>query len=455
MGYATINPFNERTLKTFAEHDDAHVEETIGRAHSLYSLDWSRRPIEHRKAIVKKAAAILRERRGKLAELVTLEMGKLIAEARAEVDLSADILDYYADNAAQFLAAQPLKNADGEAWVESAPMGVLFCIEPWNFPYYQLARVAGPNLMAGNTLIVKHAPNVPQCALAFAELFIDAGAPAGAYSNLFVSNEQAARIIADPRIIGVALTGSMRAGAAVASEAGHVMKKSTMELGGSDAFIVLEDANLDDAVRLGVWAKMNNTGECCVAAKRFILHEAIADAFMSRFKAELERLVPGDPMDEATTLGPLCTENALALVLQQIETAIKGGAKVLLGGKRIERPGYYLEPTIITDITPENPAFYEEFFAPVALMFRVPDDAAAIALANDSPFGLGGTIMTTDIERGKRIAREIQSGMVFINAPTWTAPDLPFGGIKNSGYGRELSELGIGEFLNKKLIRVA
>lgn len=257
------------------------------------------------------------------------------------------------------------------------------------------------------------------------------------------------------RIIGVALTGSMRAGAAVASETGHAMKKSTMELGGSDAFIVLEDANLDDAVRLGVWAKMNNTGECCVAAKRFILHEAIADAFMSRFKAELEKLVPGDPMDEATTLGPLCTENALALVLQQIETAIKGGAKVLLGGKRIERPGYYLEPTIITDITPENPAFYEEFFAPVALMFRVPDDAAAIALANDSPFGLGGTIMTTDIERGKRIAREIQSGMVFINAPTWTAPDLPFGGIKNSGYGRELSELGIGEFLNKKLIRVA
>ncbi len=373
MGYATINPFNERTLKTFSEHDDAHVEETIGRAHSVYSLDWSRRPIEHRKAIVKKAAAILRERRGKLAELVTLEMGKLIAEARAEVDLSADILDYYADNAAQFLAAQPLKNADGEAWVESAPMGVLFCIEPWNFPYYQLARVAGPNLMAGNTLIVKHAPNVPQCALAFAELFIDAGAPAGAYSNLFVSNEQAARIIADPRIIGVALTGSMRAGAAVASEAGHVMKKSTMELGGSDAFIVLEDANLDDAVRLGVWAKMNNTGECCVAAKRFILHEAIADAFMSRFKAELEKLVPGDPMDEATTLGPLCTENALVRwFFSRSRPRSKAERKVLLGGKRIERPGYYHSNRQSSPTSrPKIRLSTKNSLRPVALMFRV------------------------------------------------------------------------------------
>ncbi len=455
MGYATINPFNGQKLRDFDEQTGAQIQLVIDQAHQTYARDWSKRTLENRKAIIKKAAAILRERREAMAKLVTLEMGKLIAEAQAEVDLSADILDYYADNAAQFLADQPLKIETGEAWVQSAPMGVLFCIEPWNFPYYQLARVAGPNLMAGNTLIVKHAPNVPQCALAFAELFTAAGAPDGTYSNVFVSNEQAARIISDPSIIGVALTGSMRAGTAVASEAGFAMKKSTMELGGSDAFIVLDDADIDEAIKQGVWAKMNNTGQCCVAAKRFILHEKIADNFIQRFKAELEKLVPGDPMDPSTTLGPLCTDRALSGVLDQIDTAVAGGAKILLGGKQIDRPGYFLAPTIITDIAPENPVFYEEFFAPVALMFRVRDVESAIALANDSPFGLGGTIMTTDIERAKRMAQRIESGMVFINQPTWTAPDLPFGGIKQSGYGRELAEAGMGEFLNRKLIRIA
>jgi succinate-semialdehyde dehydrogenase/glutarate-semialdehyde dehydrogenase len=309
--------------------------------------------------------------------------------------------------------------------------------------------------MAGNTLIVKHAPNVPQCALAFTELLLEAGAPHGVYANLFISNEQAARVIADPRIIGVALTGSNRAGLAVASEAGLAMKKSTMELGGSDAFIVLDDANLDHAIKWAAWAKMNNTGQCCVAAKRFILDEKIADTFIERFKAELEKLAPGDPMEETTTLGPLCTARALSVVLEQIDMAKKGGAKIILGGRRMERPGFYLEPTIVINVTPDNPAFHEEFFAPVALMFRVPDEASAIALANDSPFGLGGTVMTGDVERGKRVARQIESGMVFINQPTWTAPDLPFGGIKKSGYGRELAELGMGEFVNKKLTRTA
>jgi succinate-semialdehyde dehydrogenase/glutarate-semialdehyde dehydrogenase len=309
--------------------------------------------------------------------------------------------------------------------------------------------------MAGNTLIVKHAPNVPQCALAFERLILDAGAPVGAYTNVFLSNEQAATAIADKRIKGVALTGSERAGAAVASEAGQALKKSTMELGGSDAFIVLDDADMDTAVKWGVWGRMNNTGECCVAAKRFILHEKIADTFLDRFKKELEKLVPGDPMDQKTTLGPLCTSGALDLVQKQIKTAVDGGAQVLLGGKRLDRPGFFLEPTILTNVTPENPAFHQEFFAPVALIFRVRNEEEAIKLANDSPYGLGGSVITRDIERGKRIAREIETGMVFINQSTWTAPDLPFGGVKNSGYGRELSDLGIGEFVNKKLIRVA
>jgi len=296
---------------------------------------------------------------------------------------------------------------------------------------------------------------VPQCALAFEKLFLDAGAPRGAYTNVFLSNEQAATAVADPRIKGVALTGSERAGSAVASEAGQALKKSTMELGGSDAFIVLDDADMDTAIKWGVWGRMNNTGQCCVAAKRFVLDEKIADPFLKRFQNEFQKLVPGDPFDSKTTLGPLCTAAALELVLQQIKDAVDHGAKVLVGGKRLERPGYFLAPTILTNIRPDNPAYRQEFFAPVALVFSVNGEREAVRLANDSPYGLGGTVITRDTERGKRVARQIDTGMVWINEATWTAPELPFGGVKNSGYGRELAQLGIGEFVNKKLIRVA
>jgi succinate-semialdehyde dehydrogenase / glutarate-semialdehyde dehydrogenase len=455
MSYQTINPSNEEKVKVFPEHTDEQLEELIARAQSTYENDWSQRTLAERKTVLKNSASIMRERRSDFARLVTLEMGKLLREAGEEVDLSADILDYYADNAERFLAPKQLKVAEGEAILESAPLGVIFCVEPWNFPYYQLARVVGPNLMLGNTLVVKHAPNVPQSALAFEKLLLDAGAPAGAYTNVFLSNEQAAVVIADKRIKGVALTGSERAGSAVAAEAGKALKKSTMELGGSDAFIVLDDADMDIAIKWGVWGKMNNTGECCIAAKRFILDETIADRFIDRFRQELTKLVPGNPADDKTTLGPLCTRGALELVQRQIEAAVDGGATILLGGKRIDRPGYFLEPTILTNIDARNPAYYQEFFAPVALIFRVKNEDEAIKLANDSPYGLGGTVITKDVERGKRIARQIDTGMVFINQATWTAPDLPFGGVKNSGFGRELSELGIGEFVNKKLIRTA
>jgi succinate-semialdehyde dehydrogenase / glutarate-semialdehyde dehydrogenase len=455
MTYCTINPANGRLLREFAEQDDTQVGEILARASTAFRDDWSRRPLRKRRIVLKTAASMLRQQREHFARLVTLEMGKRLGEARSEVDLSADILDYYADHAASFLAAETLVVDEGDGWVENTPLGVIFCIEPWNFPYYQLARVVGPNLMVGNTLVVKHAPNVPQCALAFERVLLDAGASPGVYSNLFVSNEQAAMIIADSRVMGVALTGSERAGSAVAAEAGMAMKKSTLELGGSDAFIVLDDADLDLAIRWAVWAKMNNTGQCCVAAKRFILDDKIADAFIARFKGELEKLIPGDPMDEHTTLAPLSSERALHTALEQIELATKNGANILLGGKRIDRPGYYLEPTILMDIGPRNPAFYQEFFAPVAMIFRVQNERSAIQLANDSPFGLGATVITSDLERGRQVARQIDTGMVFINRATWTAPDLPFGGIKNSGYGRELAELGIGEFVNKKLIRAA
>ena len=455
MDYQTINPNSEELIKSFPEHTDEQLQDIIAAADAEYATHWSLTTLAERAAIVRKAASIMREKRDDFAAPVTLEMGKLFREAQGEVDLSADILEYYADNAERFLAPERLKVEEGEAYVESAPLGVIFCVEPWNFPYYQLARVAGPNLMLGNTLIVKHASNVPQCALAFERLFLDAGAPIGVYTNVFLSNERSAVAIADKRIKGVALTGSERAGSAVAAEAGKALKKSTMELGGSDAFIVLDDADMDVAIKWGVWGRMNNTGQCCVAAKRFILDEKIADVFLGRFKAELEKLVAGDPMDESTTLGPLCTKGAINLVEKQIKSAVDGGAKVLLGGKRFDRKGYFLQPTILTDIQPGNAAYYQEFFAPVALIFRVKNDQEAVDLANDSPYGLGGSVITKDLERGKRVARKIDTGMVFINRATWTAPDLPFGGVKNSGYGRELSDLGIGEFVNKKLIRVA
>ncbi len=437
MPYQTINPFTEKLVKTFTEQTNEQLEAIIAQADNTYRNDWSLRTLADRKKILKNAAKVFREKREEFAGYITLEMGKLMTESRGEVDLSADILEYYADNAEAFLAPEKLNVSGGEAVVESAPLGILFCIEPWNFPYYQLARVAGPNLMLGNTLIVKHAPNVPQCAAAFEKLFLDAGAPKGTYTNVYISNQQAATVVADTRIKGVALTGSERAGSAVAAEAGKALKKTTMELGGSDAFIVLDDADMDKAIEWAIIGRMNNAGQCCIGAKRFILEETIADEFLRRFKSELAKFVPGDPADPDTTLAP------------------QGGATVVLGGERVDRSGYFLEPTILTNIEKENPAYYQEFFAPVALIFQVKTDEEAVKLANDSPYGLGGSIITEDIERGKRIARQIDTGMVFINQATWTAPDLPFGGVKNSGYGRELSDLGIGEFVNKKLIRVA
>ncbi len=454
MSYQSINPYNGQTLKTFDELTDKQLESAMATAASCFET-WRHTTFANRAAVATKAAAIMRARVDEFARPVTLEMGKLIDQARGEVLLSADIIDYYAQNAEGFLAPQHLKPSSGEAAVESSPFGVLFGIQPWNFPYYQLARFAGPNLMAGNVVMVKHAGCVPQCAIAFEKLWLEAGAPAGAYTNLLISHDQVNRVIDDPRIKGVALTGSVDAGKLVAARAGQNLKKSTMELGGSDAFIVLEDADLDKTVQWAVWGKMNNTGQCCVAAKRFIVVEELADRFLEKFQKALAALKPGDPMDEATTLGPLSTEAALLQLLGQVTGAVTRGAIVVMGGKRIDRPGSFMQPTILTDIKPDNPAFREEFFGPVALLFRVKNEDEAVALANDSDFGLGGSVFTKDIARGKRVASRIDTGMVFINHPTWTTPDLPFGGIKNSGYGRELSRMGIQEFVNKKLVRVA
>ena len=455
MAYQSTNPYNGKVVKTFTEITDAQLEARLHAAHDCYENVWRGKTFAERKAVLARAAAIMRERPQAFAELITIEMGKLIAQSLGEVALSAAILDYYAEHAEAFLAPEKLTTPKGEAVVESSPMGVLFGVEPWNYPYYQIARFAAPNLMAGNVVMVKHASNVPQCALAFERLMEEAGAPTGAYTNLFITKEQVAKVIDDVRVRGVALTGSEAAGAVVAERAGKNLKKSTLELGGSDAFIVLDDADLDKAVKHAVSGRMGNSGQACTASKRIIVVDALADKFLDKFQAAMQAFAPGDPLDKQTTLAPLSSAGALKTLLGQVEEAVGFGARVLMGGKRIAgQEGEFMQPTILTDLLPANPAYKQEFFGPVALFFRVADEAAAVALANDSPFGLGGSVFTQDTERGKRVARQIDTGMVFINSAAVSSPELPFGGVKNSGYGRELSGAGILEFINRKLIRV-
>ena len=454
MSYQSINPFDGKTLKTFETLSNSQLETKLASAASCFKT-WKHKSYKERAVIVAKAAELMKAHVDEFARLATLEMGKRIDEARGEVNFSSEILDYYAKNAEKFLAPEKLHPTHGEAHMESSPIGVIFCVEPWNFPFYQLARVAGPHLMAGNTLVVKHSSNVPQCAVAFEKLWIDAGAPAGLYTNLFISHEQSDRVIEDPRIKGVALTGSIEAGRSVAARAGKILKPSSMELGGSDAFIVLDDADLEKTIPWAVWGRMYNQGQTCCASKRFIVQESIADKFLEKFQAALAQQTPGDPMDEKTTKGPMSQEAALVDLLKQIDGAVAHGAKVLMGGKRIDRPGSFMETTILADVKPNNPAFRAEFFGPVAMFFRVKDEDAAVALANDSDFGLGGSVFTKDIARGKRVASRVDTGMMFINNIDWSDAELPFGGVKNSGYGRELGDMGIQEFVNKKLVRTA
>ena len=455
MAYQSTNPYNGKVLQTFEQISDTQLEEHLKQASDCFENVWRHTSFAERAAVLRRAAAILRERPQEFAELITLEMGKLLPQSLGEVALSAAILDYYAEHAERFLAPEKIATPRGEAMVESSPIGVLFGVEPWNYPYYQIARFAAPNLMAGNVVMVKHASSVPQCALAWERLMLEAGAPPGAYTNLFISKDQVTQVIDDARIRAVALTGSEAAGAVVAARAGQNLKKTTMELGGSDAFIVLDDADLDKAVKHAVSGRMGNSGQACTASKRFIVVESMADSFLEKFQAALENFKPGDPMDKQTTLAPLSSAEALKNLLAQVDGAVAGGARLLTGGGRIAGlDGAFMQPTILSDIDKANPAYMQEFFGPVALFFRVPDEDAAVALANDSPFGLGGSVFTQDIERGKRLARRIDTGMVFINSGATSSPELPFGGVKNSGYGRELSGAGIQEFVNKKLIRV-
>lgn len=454
MAYKTVNPFNNQLIKEYANHNDAEIEVALTKADALYHSSWSKGDIDQRLTVLHKLADLIDNQQEALAKIASREMGKLIAQSRSEVQLCAQIARYYADNAKTLLAPVKYPSELGEAWVEHHPIGVIMAVEPWNFPYYQLMRVLAPNFAAGNPVLCKHASIVPQCAEAFAHLVREAGAPEGAWTNLFISSDQVSAIIADPRVQGAALTGSEKAGSAVAAQAAKHIKKSTLELGGNDVFIVLDDADLEKAVETGVQARLANAGQVCTAAKRFIIHQDIADQFLRKFTDAFRQAKLGDPLDESTTLGPLSSKEALDTLSQQVSEAVQKGAKLHLGGKPAKSEGNFFEPTILTHITRDNPAYFEEFFGPVAQIYVVNNDDEAIRLANDSHYGLGGAIFSRNIKRAKQMASRIETGMVWINWLTDTAAELPFGGVKRSGFGRELSDLGIKEFVNQKLVVV-
>ncbi|KAF1857742.1 hypothetical protein Lal_00014261 [Lupinus albus] len=456
MAYATINPYTGEVLKTFADATDADVSQAIAEAHISF-LSWKETSFAERARVMQNAADILRREAEAYARILTLEMGKLLTEAKAEVELSAAIFEYYARNAEHLLAPQKLTVADpaeGDAVIVHDPLGVLLAIEPWNFPYYQIARIIAPQLSAGNTMLLKHASNVPQSAAAFETLMREAGLPSGAFTNLYATRAQVETILNDPRVHGVALTGSEAVGAIIAAQAGKALKKSTMELGGADAFVVLADADLEKTAKWAVFGRHWNGGQVCVSAKRMIIVNDVYDAFYERYKAGVAGLRAGDPFDEETTLAPLSSQGAADEIREKVRQAVAYGATALEVGPPVPNHGAFVQPTILTNISEDNPARYWEFFGPVSMLFRAKDEEDAVRIANDSPYGLGGSVFTSDTQHGAEVARKISTGMVFVNHPTMVKADLPFGGIRRSGYGRELLDLGIKEFVNHKLINV-
>ena len=456
MAYQTTNPYTGEILKTFPDATDAQVAQALERGHAAFQ-QWRLQPVRERVTFLQKAADLLRARHTEYAKLLTTEMGKLLAEAEAEVELSAAILEYYVKHAEAELAPQPLPCEDpvvSEAQLVHEPLGIILAIEPWNFPYYQIARIMAPQLAAGNVILLKHASNVPQSAAAFEKLMQETGLPAGCFQNLYATRGQIETIINDPRVQGVALTGSEGAGALVAAQAGRALKKSTMELGGADAFIVLDDADLDKAVKWAVFGRHWNGGQVCCSSKRIIVHESIHDEFVRRYTEGVAQLKAGDPMEASTTLAPLSSQQAADDVRRWIDEAVAHGATATVIGAEVPRQGAFVRPVLLTGVKPGNPVYHHEFFGPVSMIFKVKDEDEAIRLANDSPFGLGGSVFTQDIERGKRVAAQISTGMVYINHPTAVKADLPFGGIRRSGYGRELIGLGLKEFVNHKLVGV-
>lgn len=447
MPITSVNPTTGHVLESFETHSPGEVEAAVAGARAAFR-DWSKVAFAERAAIVRRIGERLRAEKAELARTATLEMGKPIAEAEAEVEKCAWNCGFYADNAEAFLCPEAVETTASTSYVAFRPLGVVLAVMPWNYPYWQVIRFAAPALMAGNTVVLKHSSHVSRCALEIERVMHAAGLPAGAFRTLLISGEEAERLVADPRIAAVTLTGSEAAGSAVAAAAGRAIKPTVLELGGSDPFIVLEDADLDAAAETAVRARFQNTGQSCIAAKRFIALDGIYDAFVSRFAELAGQLRVGDPLDRDTKLGPLVSATQRESLDRQVREAIEQGARPVLEGGPLEGAGFFFAPVVLADVTPEMTVFREETFGPVAAMTRADDADHAIALANDTRYGLGGNLWTGDTERAQGLAARIESGNVFINGMTASDPRLPFGGVKCSGYGRELSSLGIREFVN-------
>jgi succinate-semialdehyde dehydrogenase / glutarate-semialdehyde dehydrogenase len=451
--YAVINPATGETVKEYPQISDEDLSAAIAAAEDAHRNLALKTSVSERASLVSRVAELHSERRQTLAEIAVREMGKPMEQALGEVDFCADIYSYYADNAEDFLEDEPISllAGEGSALIRRTSVGPLLGIMPWNFPYYQVARFAGPNLVVGNTILLKPAHQCPESAEAMQAMFRDAGLPDGAYQTILASNDQIAEVIADPRIRGVSLTGSERAGAAVAEIAGRNLKKVVLELGGSDPFILLGAEDLEEAVEAAVAGRLDNTGQSCNAAKRFIVADALYHDFLEKFTVRMTAAEPGDPMSEGAEMGPLSSATAAETLQDQLDRAVAQGAEIAAGGDRKDN---YFSSTVLVGVTPENDAYHEEFFGPVASVFRVGSEEEAIELANDTPFGLGSYVFSDDPEQALRVADGLDTGMVYVNGVGADGAELPFGGVKRSGFGRELGRYGIEEFVNKKLIRV-
>ena len=454
MAIATVSPATGETLRTFDPLGDQEIEEKLQRSVEAASVN-RKRSFEDRAARMRKAADLLDQRQKEYGRLMTVEMGKPIKAAIGEANKCALVCRYYADHAKEFLADEAVKTEAERTFIRYEPIGPVLAVMPWNFPFWQVFRFAAPALMAGNVALLKHSSNVPQCALAIEEVFRDAGFADGEFQTLLITSEQVAKILEDDRIKAATLTGSEPAGSNVASTAGKRVKKSVLELGGSDPFVVMPSANLEDAINTAVKARTINNGQSCIAAKRFIVHQKIADEFEKRFASAMEKLKIGDPLDESTEIGPLATPQIVKDIASQVERSVAAGARLLTGGKRIGERGNFYAPTVLTNVPRNAPAACEETFGPVASIFRVRDAEEAIALANDTKFGLGASVWTRDRREADRFIDAIQSGQVFVNAMVASDPRVPFGGVKHSGFGRELGAHGIREFVNIKTVWIA
>ncbi len=453
MAFESINPATGELMETFEEWPAAQTAEVVTDVHEAW-LDWRLTSFAQRADLMKKAAASLRGNSEEYARMMALEMGKPIGEGRGEVEKCAWVCDFYAENAPRFLAPEPAEIENASAYVAFRPLGTVLAVMPWNFPFWQVFRFAAPALMAGNAALLKHSSNVPRCALAIEEVFRRAGFPANVFRTLMIGSRQVDAVIEDNLVAAVTLTGSNYAGSRVAATAGRMLKKSVLELGGSDPFIVLADADLEEAARTAARARCINSGQSCIAAKRFIVEEAVYHDFLERFAKAMAALVVGDPLDEATQVGPQAREDLMRELHEQVEDAVAAGAQLLLGGRPLAGRGYFYPPTILAGVKPGMKAYREELFGPVASVIKVSDPDRAVAVANDSPFGLGGSVWTRDRRKGEEVAARLETGCVFVNGLVKSDPRLPFGGVKGSGYGRELSHFGIREFVNIQTVMI-